>query len=960
MTRKLIAMALAAGTMLGAWADYKAENKNGYTWIYEQEDEESFIVGVAETPTGTLSFPSELGGKPVRNLIGYGGSGSFDKYQWEESDLYDGGGYWRRDWEIADDWLSGVTTVVIPQGVTNICDWAFSGGRWEDDEGVYAYGWSALRNVSLPDSLVSCYVEHAFRGTPFLTSKTFPEFILSASGTKLWGVKKYEGEYNFFNLVEVVVPASVTDIADYALGRIYIFVTHSNTGYYGTTYIGDGTARIVFAGARPNATDKAFAAEIERWNEETEDVDVTYMKTCWDAVYYQNGAEGWAWGEEWCGAKTYAVEDKIDEQYAVASNLKFDRVYGGGQYGDSNWMEYEIWDNGMGLYGDEYALIPVTGTGAITPVIIGDVPAGYLDKPQVWSDQKMFETFTPKGVAPSKWESDGDSSWYYEGAKAEWEWPKAIWPENKAVPNRRWIVVRAKDVENVWSGVWAFRVGISGTSEISDPVVVVPGDRWQIEQNFFAPSDFIRGVTISGYDVFLPWDEGVAFWADGFTNASRPRTQTFCIDNWKLMQSGNANALSFMVAVPSAGTLVVSSDDDDDAPAVKEAFAVKGNGIVSDIVTVKPTVQDRQAPINFWKTSNASHIRRIKVSGQTTLTFTCKNDDEEDFEFNRMYFFPESRKSVAVEVGYIKREVMNYGADSWGSDYIQGYVKGSGVYKSGETATLTAVSGDGEEFDHWEVRFGNLTLTDVQKTSSTLSFTVTDAMCGEMEDEEQIFISAIWKPKSQIAALPSIVGAGTVTGTGRYHEGAVVTLTATAADGCSFVKWSDGVTSPTRQIEVVAADIERVLYACFDAPNGVPDNGMTFGPFVAGDKVECDVGLVGYTAKGLPSGLKYDAKKGIVSGTAKVAGEYEATFTKKNEEDVTIMFSVREEEVSVGCAGLSGGTFTAGVAGNANGIPLEIESETGVKSVAVAKLPAGMKYDTKTGFITGAPTKPGD
>ena len=601
----------------------------------------------------------------------------------------------------------------------------------------------------------------------------------------------------------------------------------------------------------------------------------------------------------------------------------------------------------------------MTGTGTITPVIIGDVPSGYLDKPQVWSDQKMLDTFTPKGVAPSKWISDGDAMWYYEGSKAEWEWPKSIWPENKVVSNRRWIVVRAKEMKNVWSGIWSFRVGISGTSEISDPVVVVPGDSWQIEQNF-APSDFIHGVTISGYDLFFPWDESQAFWADGYINSNRPRTQTFRIDNWKLMQSGNANALSFKVAVPSAGTLVVSSEGDDDAPAVKEAFAVKGNGIVSDIVTVKPTIQDMEEPMNFWKTSNASHIRRIKVSDQTTLTFTCQNDDEEDFEFNRMYFFPESKKSVAVEVGYIKREVMNYGADYWGRDYIQGYVKGSGVYKSGETATLKAVSGEGEEFDHWEVRFGNLTLTDEQKTSPTLSFTVTDAMCGEMEDEEQIFISAIWKPKSKITALPSIVGAGTVTGTGRYHEGTVVTLTATAADGCSFVKWSDGETASTRQVEVVATDIERILYACFDAPNGIPDNGMTFGPYIAGDKVECDVGLVGYTAKGLPSGLKYDAKTGNVTGAAKVAGEYEVTFSKKGEEDVTVLFSVREEEVSVGCAGLSGGTFTAGVAGNADGIPLEVESETGIKSVAVAKLPAGMKYDTKTGFITGAPTKPGD
>ncbi len=137
----------------------------------------------------------------------------------------------------------------------------------------------------------------------------------------------------------------------------------------------------------------------------------------------------------------------------------------------------------------------------------------------------------------------------------------------------------------------------------------------------------------------------------------------------------------------------------------------------------------------------------------------------------------------------------------------------------------------------------------------------------------------------------------------------------------------------------------------------VPDTPFEF---MSGFKSEVDIGLVGYTAKNLPSGLKYDAKKGTVSGTAKKAGEYEATFTKKGEADVTVTFSVRDEEVSVGCEGLSGGTFTAGVAGSADGIPLEIESETGVKSVSVTKLPAGMKYDAKAGRITGAPTKAGD
>ena len=67
-----------------------------------------------------------------------------------------------------------------------------------------------------------------------------------------------------------------------------------------------------------------------------------------------------------------------------------------------------------------------------------------------------------------------------------------------------------------------------------------------------------------------------------------------------------------------------------------------------------------------------------------------------------------------------------------------------------------------------------------------------------------------------------------------------------------------------------------------------------------------------------------------------------------------------KEKMSVGCVGLSCRSFTAGVAGSSEGIPLEIETQSGIKSVKVEKLPAGMKYDAKKKVITGAPTKAGD
>lgn len=919
LIRNLVASVVVALVMGVALADYKAETVNGHTWIYEQEGAESFIVGIVDTPSGTLMFPAELGGKPVRNLVGHG-YGSFGKYQWREADWYDAGGYWQCDWSVGDDWLAGVRKIVIPEGVTNICDGAFSGYNWTYGDGVrYRSGWYNLDEVELPDTLNSCIVKYIFRGTPYSRSDKLADFVLSHSGRKLYGMKAYaKNDWSWDKLPEVIIPENVEEIADYAAPYSFDMCWIEEDGSFsGGTGSFFGTKRIVFAGAKPKASDKAFLDETMTYLDEETGEFVRVYTNDWNEVYYYDGADGWTWGEEWCGVKTYALND-IPDAYAVESDIRIGRNFGGGWWswkkGGATYTEREIWrGNEMGLYGDENAFIEVYGTGAIKPVVFhGDTPSSYLGKVEIWSDQKMFETFTPPGLAASAWKAKNsdcgapsDHDYYHETANGRdsWEWDMLLWPDKKVVPERRWIVVPAKEVA-IWAGIRSIRVGIVGTSEISDTMLV----RCTDEAYSPNPNDFFHGMAIFGVETFEAWDDEVAFpiqGEDGQYHAIYMQTYEF----------GNESAyfkdkqMSFTVKVPSAGTMVVTGGDDwgsdscidYEEPAYKEDFTVVGDKIVSDVVQRLSAEWDDGGDnsnfiwneTNFWKTSCSAVVRRIAVSGGTTLTFT-RRDDGDDAEFKRMYFFPQGVRSVAVEAAYIGYEQTTNArySDYWGHNYVQGYVTGNGVYKSGETATLKAISGDGEEFDHWVVRFGNLTLTDAQKTSPTLSFMVTDAMCGAMEDEAQIFLSAIWKPKYKVTALPSIVGAGEVTGTGRYYEGAKVTLTATANKGYDFVKWSDGATAATRTVDVVAADVERVIYAYF-VRNGDPiDEYDTSGAFIPGAKVEVDTGLVGYKAKGLPSGLKLNKKTGVISGTPKKPGTYVVTFTKKGEETVTMTFVV--------------------------------------------------------------------
>ena len=80
--------------------------------------------------------------------------------------------------------------------------------------------------------------------------------------------------------------------------------------------------------------------------------------------------------------------------------------------------------------------------------------------------------------------------------------------------------------------------------------------------------------------------------------------------------------------------------------------------------------------------------------------------------------------------------------------------------------------------------------------------------------------------------------------------------------------------------------VATMAAVCAHAVDGI------YGPFVPGAEVELDFGLVGYTAKKLPSGLKLDKKTGVVKGKAKKPGEYQATITKKGAETLTAKFIV--------------------------------------------------------------------
>jgi len=120
------------------------------------------------------------------------------------------------------------------------------------------------------------------------------------------------------------------------------------------------------------------------------------------------------------------------------------------------------------------------------------------------------------------------------------------------------------------------------------------------------------------------------------------------------------------------------------------------------------------------------------------------------------------------------------------------------------------------------------------------------------------------------------------------------------------------------------------------------------------------------SVSGLPAGLKFDSKKNMISGSPTKPGTYTVKLAISNQ---TIKKAI-SQTFEIFVPNLHGGADAGAVWGLdygadaytmnvavANGYP-ELEVSADAKA-SVAGLPTGLKYDVKSGLITGVPTKAG-
>ncbi|MDE7102005.1 MAG: InlB B-repeat-containing protein, partial [Bacteroidales bacterium] len=113
-----------------------------------------------------------------------------------------------------------------------------------------------------------------------------------------------------------------------------------------------------------------------------------------------------------------------------------------------------------------------------------------------------------------------------------------------------------------------------------------------------------------------------------------------------------------------------------------------------------------------------------------------------------------------------------------------GVVTGDGKYAQGAPATITATPNEGYSFVEWQDAEGNVVSPDATYTfvvTASVTYTALFKQNSVVPDKEYTIDLNVLPERS----------AGVVTGAGTYKEGVMVTITATANSGYTFIQWQD-------------------------------------------------------------------------------------------------------------------------------------------------------------------------
>ena len=225
-----------------------------------------------------------------------------------------------------------------------------------------------------------------------------------------------------------------------------------------------------------------------------------------------------------------------------------------------------------------------------------------------------------------------------------------------------------------------------------------------------------------------------------------------------------------------------------------------------------------------------------------------------------------------------------------------GNVSGGGSFNYGETCTLTATANTGYTFVNWTKNGTQVS------TNPTYSFTVT---------ETASYVAHFSANSYTISVVANPNNGGTVSGGGTYTYGQSCTVSATAAQGYSFVNWRENGTHVTSQADYTfTVNGDRNLEAYFSSQSYsiTASADPTEGGVVTGD------GNYNY---GETCTLTATANTGYTfvnwtkNGT-QVSTNAIYTFTVNESASYVAHFTINSYTVSVTANPITGGTLTGG------------------------------------------------
>ena len=178
-----------------------------------------------------------------------------------------------------------------------------------------------------------------------------------------------------------------------------------------------------------------------------------------------------------------------------------------------------------------------------------------------------------------------------------------------------------------------------------------------------------------------------------------------------------------------------------------------------------------------------------------------------------------------------------------------GSVSGGGTVKDGETTTITATPAEGYRFVKWSNGLTNATETITVTSDLTL-----------VAEFEKTASSETWT----VTLSANNSSYGSVSDGGTVKDGSTITITATPAKGYYFVKWSNGLTTPTATI-TVTSDLN--LEAIFAEKNVFFAGGLKY-------EITSDT-----TVQVVKSDDYKDLKKVVIPETVEIGGK---TYTVTN------------------------------------------------------------------------------